>query len=78
MMQLDLFRRQDDEILQEEFRKLKSSTENVRKGIFSRYNSLEKIVIELEKKLDAQAKEIEELKSQLHYNHLFDELCISR
>ena len=75
-MQLDLFRSNDTELLQEEIRKLKSSTENVRKGIFSRFNSLEKIIIELEKKHEAQAMEIEELKAQIIENSFYNEICV--
>lgn len=76
-MQLDLFRSQDTEYLQEEFRKLKSSTENVRKGMFSRFNSLEKIIIELEKKHEAQAREIEELKAHFIETSFFNEIYVS-
>lgn len=76
-MQLDLFRSNDTEFLQEELRKLKSSTENVRKGMFSRFNSLEKIIIELEKKHDAQAKEIDELKTVIQENLFFNEVYAS-
>ncbi len=76
-MQLDLFRSNDTELLQEEVRKLKSSTENVRKGMFSRFNTLEKIIIELEKKHDAQSKEIDELKAYIQENSFFNEVYAS-
>ena len=76
-MQLDLFRSNDTEFLKEELRKLKSSTENVRKGMFSRFNSLEKIIIELEKKHETQAKEIDELKAYIQENSFFNEVYAS-
>lgn len=76
-MQLDLFRKHDTELIQDEIRKLKSSTENVRKGMFSRFNSLEKIIIELEKKHDAQTKEIDELKSVIQEHLFFNEVYAS-
>lgn len=50
MLQLDFFQT-DEEILNYEIRKIKESTDKVRKGIFARHNELAKMYLELSDRL---------------------------
>lgn len=52
-MQLDLFEKDEFVLLKEEVEKLHQSSENVRKGIFARYNELAKMYMSLRQEIDA-------------------------
>lgn len=60
--QLDIFEDYDISLLKEEMRKTKQTSENVRKGIFARFNALEKELVE---KYLAQQEKINQLESLL-------------
>lgn len=60
-MQLELFQKTENEIIRDEITKIRESSENVRRGIFTRFNELSKLFLE-------QQKEIEELKEKLKVN----------
>lgn len=51
-MQLELFQKSEMEVLREEIESVKKSSENVRRGIFSRNNELTYLVMDLRKELD--------------------------
>lgn len=56
--QLDIFETEDITLLKEDMRKVKETSENVRKGVFSRLTNLEKAFLE---KYVSQEKRIGEL-----------------
>lgn len=58
-MQLDFFSPVDVQILRDDFDKVKTSSENVRRGIFKRHDILEK-------KCEALQKELQELKDMIY------------
>lgn len=51
--QLDLFNRGELDFVLSEMKKTRDLTENVRKGLFARYNSLERLVLDLMQKLES-------------------------
>lgn len=53
MIQLDLFQKSED-IFMIELQKIKQSSENVRRGVFARVNELERMVLELAKKVEGK------------------------
>ena len=58
-MQLDFFSPVDVQILRDDFDKLKTTTGNVRRGLFKRHDILEK-------KCEALQKELQELKDMIN------------
>ena len=58
-MQFDFFSPLDIQVLKDDFEKVKSSSENVRRGIFARHD-------QLIKKCDQLEKEIKELKEAIY------------
>jgi hypothetical protein len=50
--QLDLFEELKFDSLKREMRKVKETSENVRKGIFARHNELAKMFLEQQKEID--------------------------
>jgi len=50
MIQLELFPKNETQILNEEIDKLKESVGNMRRGVFARLNELEKLILDLTKK----------------------------
>lgn len=59
IMQLDFFSPVDVQILRDDFDKVKTSSENVRRGIFKRHDILEK-------KCEALQKELQEIKDLIY------------
>ena len=51
-MQLDMFNNDQALYLMQELAKTKEMTENVRRGLFARYNALEALVIDLQTKIE--------------------------
>lgn len=66
-MQLDLFEKNDVNILSEKCDKIKESSDKVRRGIFARYDKLEKRLIETEKKIDLLENELKLLKPNMPF-----------
>lgn len=62
-MQLDLFRTDDVNFLCEEYKKVKESSDKVRRGIFARHDKLEKLLEEQQKEIDALKSEVRLLRS---------------
>lgn len=48
-MQLDLYEKDEIKLLLEEIRKIRETSENVRKGVFKRVTDVEKMILELRK-----------------------------
>jgi len=61
-LQLEMFEIEDFSLLKEEMKKTKDTSENVRKGIFARFNALEK---EITKKYLDQQEKIESLELKI-------------
>lgn len=57
MLQLDFFQ-SEEEILNYEIRKIKESTDKVRKGIFARHNELAKMYLDLADRLSVIERNI--------------------
>jgi hypothetical protein len=66
-MQFDLFEKDDVKLLYSEFLKVKTSSDNVRRGIFARHNELAKLYV-------AQQERIERLEALLHVKNATLEL----
>jgi hypothetical protein len=52
MLQADLFEKDTALVLMQELKKTRDITENVRRGLFARYNELERMVLEIKYKMD--------------------------
>jgi uncharacterized membrane-anchored protein YhcB (DUF1043 family) len=52
MEQLELFPLSDVEVLAKELKKVKESSDNVRRGIFARFDNLAKMYMDLHKKYE--------------------------
>lgn len=52
-MQLDLFEKDENILMNWEIQRIKESTENVRRGIFFRHNELAKKYLELKQEIEA-------------------------
>lgn len=50
--QLDIFETNDLDSLKEEMKKVKATSENVRKGLFARHNELAKMFLDQQKEID--------------------------
>ena len=50
--QLDIFEETDISSLKEEMKKVKETSDNVRKGLFARHNELAKMFLEQKKEID--------------------------
>lgn len=69
MIQLDFFEKDQNLLLWDEIRKVKESSENVRRGVFKRISEFEKIVLEMKEirlkrdnEFDKMIKEIKEMR----------------
>lgn len=51
-VQLDIFEPSEFELIKQEMKKVKETSENVRKGIFARHNELAKMFLEQKQKVD--------------------------
>lgn len=60
-MQLELFCKSETETLRDEIKNVKESTDNVRRGIFKRFDGIMQLVL-------AQQQQIEELKQKIGVN----------
>lgn len=52
MLQADMFEKDTALVLMQELQKTRDITENVRRGLFARYNELERMVLEIKYKMD--------------------------
>jgi hypothetical protein len=55
-MQLDMFNADQNLFLIQELAKTKEMTENVRRGLFARYNALERMVLDLQYQIKESQK----------------------
>ena len=58
-MQLELFCKSETELLRDEIRLVRETTDNVRKGIFKRFEGIMNLIL-------AQQQQIEELKQKIN------------
>lgn len=56
LIQQDLFESDKLQLIRLEMAAIKSSNENVRRGIFKRYNELEKMVLDLMERVEKKEK----------------------
>ena len=61
-MQLDMFKSEDIQKIEDHINRLTKSNQDVRKGLFARHQALEKRFCELEEMMKSQDREIYKLK----------------